>query len=212
MSVLDKQICLCLNRNWMPIGVRTVREAILAMNADSHDDAGAYVGLDIQYNLLPDGSYDFAEPSAMIPTRWAEWTQLPVREFDEELHLVKMTIRVPNVVIAVNYANMPQKSFRPSKKTIYERDKGKCQYTGRPLSFREATLDHVHPHSKGGEDSFENLVLAAPEVNHAKGNRSNKEAGLKLLKTPQAPLPIPAVALITEARHRDWRWFLAKNK
>lgn len=210
-DIMNKPITLCLNANWMPIRTANVREAILAMNSQS-GDGGAYAGLDIQYKENADGTFDFSEPLAMIPTKWEEWIQLPVRPFDEVIHSARLAIRAPTVVIAVNYAKMPNKAFRPSKKTIYERDKGVCQYTGQKLSYKEATLDHVHPKSKGGKDTFENLVLAAPKVNHGKGNKSNQEAGLKLLKKPTAPAPVPAMALITEARHADWKWFIHKAK
>ena len=212
-ALLDKPITLCLNANWMPIRTTCIRDAILAMNstgAGSLDRAA--VGLDIQYRENEDGTFDFSEPLAMIPTKWQDWIKLPIRPFDEVIRSARLEIRAPTVVIAVHFAKMPKKSFRASKRTIYDRDKGVCQYTGQKLSYKEATLDHVQPRSKGGKDTFENLVLSAPRVNHEKGNKSNKEAGLKLLRKPVAPLPVPAMALITEARHADWQWFLAKNK
>lgn len=209
-NILDQPIVLALNSAWLPIGVRSVREAILAMTACGPSADRAAVALDIQYKQNEDGSYDFKEVSAMIPTDWDDWVKLPVREHDESVNSARLNLRAPTVVIARNYHKMPQKAFRPSKKTIYERDKGTCQYTGQKLSFGQATLDHIQPKSKGGKDTFENLVLAAPEVNHAKGNKSNKEAGLKLLRQPKAPLPVPAIALITQARHIDWSWFVNK--
>lgn len=211
-SILDKPIVLCLNAGWSPIRTGSVREAILAMNSTGAGDKDrAAVGLSIEYRENPDGTFDFSEPAAMIPVPWKDWIHLPIRPYDEVIHTARLEIRAPTVVIAQHYAKMPNKTFRPSKKTIYERDKGLCQYTGVPVSYAKATLDHVHPKSKGGKDTFENLVLCAPDVNHAKGNKSNKEAGLTLRRKPVAPLPVPAAALIREARHADWQWFLAKN-
>jgi 5-methylcytosine-specific restriction endonuclease McrA len=35
-----------------------------------------------------------------------------------------------------------------------------------------ATIDHVIPKSKGGDDSMDNLVLACTACNGAKGNRT----------------------------------------
>lgn len=208
-NILDKPITLCLNANWMPIRTACIREAILAMNSvgNGSEDRAA-VGLDIQYKQNEDGSYDFSEPLSMIPTKWDDWVNLPIRPFDEFIQTTRFAVRAPTVVIAVHYNKMPNKTFRPSKRTIYERDGGKCQYTGRKLTFKEATLDHVTPRSKGGKDTFENMVLSDAKVNHEKGNKSNKEAGLKLLRQPKAPLPVPAIALIKEARHADWKWFI----
>lgn len=213
-QILEQPITLCLNADWQPIRTTCPREAILAMNStgDVKSKDRAAVALDIQYELNEDGTYDFTKMPNFAPTGWADWIKLPIRPFDEVINSARFAIRVPTVVIAVHYHKMPMKSFRASKKTIYERDKGVCQYTGQKLSYKEATLDHIHPRSKGGKDTFENLVLSAPKVNHEKGNKSNKEAGLKLLRKPVAPLPVPAIALITEARHADWQWFLAKRK
>lgn len=209
-NILDQPIVLALNSAWLPIGVRSVREAILAMTACGPSSDRAAVALDIQYKQNEDGSLDFGEVVSMIPTDWDEWCKLPVRSHDASVNSARLNLRAPTVVIAKNYHKMPRKSFRPSKKTIYERDKGICQYTGQQLSYGKSTLDHVLAKSKGGKDTFENLVLCAPEVNHAKGNKSNKEAGLKLLRKPVAPLPVPAMALITQARHIDWSWFVNK--
>ncbi len=212
MSVIDKPITLALNANWMPIGTRSVRDAIVAMNSVGEgSEKNAAVGLDIVYKQNEDGSYDFSQPLTMIPTPWEEWIKLPILPYHDVIHSAMMDVRVPTVVLAMGYHKMPNKTFRPSKKTIYERDKGICQYTGKKVSYNSGTLDHVTPKSKGGKDTFENLVLCAPEVNFKKGNKSNKEAGLKLLKQPKAPLPMPVMALITEARHADWKWFLAKT-
>lgn len=210
-KILETIQVLSLNSSWLPIGTKTVREGILAMTADSGSSSGAAVALDIQYRQNEDGSYDFSEPVAMIPTKWDEWIKLPIRPFDEVIHSARFSIRAPTVVIAVHYSQMPTKSFRPSKKTIYARDKGICQYTGEKLSYGVATLDHIKPKSKGGKDTWENLVLCSPKLNHEKGNKSNKEAGLKLLKQPKAPLPVAAMALITEARVVDWSWFVNKK-
>ncbi len=212
-NVLDKPIVLSLNASWMPIGQRSVREAILAMNATSKDGKDrAAVAVDVQYDLNEDGSWALDKPPiAMIPTPWHEWIKLPIRDYDEVINTARMVVRVPTVVIAVHYHKMPKKSFRPSKRTIYHRDGGTCQYSGRKLSYNEATLDHVQPRSKGGKDTFENLVLSAPEVNHKKGNKSNKEAGLTLARVPKALPSVPAVATITEARHNDWHWFLVNK-
>jgi 5-methylcytosine-specific restriction endonuclease McrA len=121
-----------------------------------------------------------------------------------------MSVRVPTVIIAVNFNKMPVKSFRgkPSKDAIYTRDNGICQYTGKKIDRNSATVDHILPRSKGGEDSWTNLVLCSRDINSKKGNRLNTEVGLKLIKQPSIPQPIPVSALIKEAKHKDWEHFL----
>jgi 5-methylcytosine-specific restriction endonuclease McrA len=67
-------------------------------------------------------------------------------------------IRVPTVIVAVNYARVPKKRPKLSAKNIRERDGNRCQYTGKLLHPDEGSLDHVVPRSRGGADSWENLV------------------------------------------------------
>ena len=69
-------------------------------------------------------------------------------------------------------------------------------------------LDHVVPRDRGGRDSFENLVWSKKEINSLKANRLPHEAGLRLLRKPVAPKPLPVSATFRDARHPDWRHFL----
>jgi 5-methylcytosine-specific restriction endonuclease McrA len=71
------------------------------------------------------------------------------------------------------------------------------------------TLDHVVPRSRGGPDTWENLVWAAKNVNQRKGNRLPHEAGLKLLTVPRAPKEVPVTAFIRSVPGIDeWKLFL----
>ncbi len=58
---------------------------------------------------------------------------------------------------------------------IYLRDGFKCVYCGADLhgaSKLDVTLDHVHPFSKGGENTPDNLVTACRSCNCSRGARS----------------------------------------
>ena len=75
-----------------------------------------------------------------------------------------------------------------------------------PLAIR---AQRVVPRSRGGPDTWENLVWAAKGVNQRKGNRLPHEAGLKLLSVPRAPKEVPVTALIRNAPGiDDWKLFL----
>ena len=84
-----------------------------------------------------------------------------------------------------------------------------CQYTGVLFRPDEGSLDHVLPRSRGGRDTWENLVWSSKDVNARKANRLPHEAGLKLLKTPRAPKELPASAFIRNAHNiADWHLFV----
>lgn len=118
-------------------------------------------------------------------------------------------IRVPTVIVAVNFAKVPKKRPKLCAKTIRERDGNRCQYTGKLLKPDEGSLDHVLPRSRGGADTWENLVWSSKEVNTRKGNRLPHEAGLKLLSVPRAPKELPVSALIRNAHGvAEWKLFL----
>jgi len=190
-DILTKAIVLVLNRNWQAINVRTPQEAFCMMATN------VATGLEIEGE------------DHIRPVCWEEWIQLPIREQDEAVRTVRGPIRVPTVIVAVNYTKVPKKRPKLCARTIRERDGNRCQYTGALLRPDEGSLDHVVPRSRGGPDTWENLVWAAKGVNHRKGNRLPHEAGLKLLSVPRAPKAVPVTALIRNVPGiDDWKLFL----
>jgi 5-methylcytosine-specific restriction endonuclease McrA len=195
-NILNKTIVLVLNRNWQAINIRTPQEAFCQMATN------AATGLDIE---LGDG----ARAEALRPVTWDEWITLPIRAQDNAVHTVRGQIRVPTVIVAVNFARVPKKRPKLCAKTIRERDGNRCQYTGKLLKPDEGSLDHVLPRSRGGADTWENLVWSSKDVNTRKGNRLPHEAGLTLLSVPRAPKEMPVTALIRNAHGvAEWKLFL----
>ena len=132
-----------------------------------------------------------------------------VREGDHGLRTARGAIRVPIVIVAMNFAKVTKKRPKLSANNIRERDGNRCQYTGRLLHPTEGSLDHVVPRSRGGVDTWENLVWSAKEVNQRKADRLPHEAGLKLLSVPRAPKELPVTALIRNAHGvAEWKLFL----
>src|SRR5947207_7846427 len=191
-DILNKTIVLVLNRNWQAIHVRTPQEAFCMMATN------VATALEIEFG-------DGARAEALRPVTWDEWITLPVRPKDNAVQTVRGQVRVPTVIVAVNFAKVPKKRPKLCAKTIRERDGNRCQYTGKLLKPEEGSLDHVLPRSRGGKDAWENLVWSSKEVNTKKGNRLPHEAGLKLLSVPRAPKALPASALIRNAHEiADW--------
>ncbi len=191
MSVLSKNIVLVLNRNWQAINITTPAAAFCQMATD------AATGLDI------------AAEDVMVPTRWEDWLKLPIREGDTMIGTAHGPIRVPTVVVCANFARVPLKRPKFSNRAIWARGRGRCQYTGQSLKPGEGNIDHVVPRSRGGETNWENCVLAAKRVNSRKANKTPEEAGLKLLRPPQAPRQVPVTALLRNTHGiPDWEPFL----
>ena len=190
-DILNKKIVLVLNRNWQAIYIRTPQEAFCQMATN------VATALDIE------------DDEHIRPVKWDEWIMLPVREHDAFVRTARGPIRVPTVIVALNYARVPKKRPKLCAKAIRERDGSRCQYTGKLLQPDEGSVDHVVPRSRGGKNSWENLVWSSKDVNARKGNRLPKEAGLKLLALPRAPKELPVTALIRNPHGvADWRLFV----
>ena len=78
------------------------------------------------------------------------------------------------------------------------------------MDCQEHNFCLVHlPNSRGGRDTWENLVWSAKDVNQRKADRLPHEAGLKLLAAPRAPRELPVSALIRNAHGvAEWKLFL----
>jgi 5-methylcytosine-specific restriction endonuclease McrA len=100
-------------------------------------------------------------------------------------------VRAPRVIIAIQFDKVPLKRPRLTLKHLRERDNHRCAYTGRILTQKECSMEHVVPRSKGGETRWENVVLADKAINNVRGNRTLKEAGLTLRVKPFAPKAKP---------------------
>ena|ERR1700761_3318386 len=56
------------------------------------------------------------------------------------------------------------------KRDIWRRDRG-CVFCCKRLSYRKATIDHLIPQSKGGENTLDNLVVACVDCNSEKKDK-----------------------------------------
>lgn len=74
--------------------------------------------------------------------------------------------------------------FTPSKRNIHLRDEYRCRYCNRDLSQTELTIDHIHPKSRGGGNTWKNLATACFDCNSMKGDKTPIEADMPLLPCP----------------------------
>lgn len=66
------------------------------------------------------------------------------------------------------------------KKTLYAKYNGRCAICGNPVAFKDMTVDHKTPLSKGGTNAMDNLQLACHSCNLMKTDFSVEEFTEKL--------------------------------
>ncbi|MEM9080371.1 MAG: HNH endonuclease [Verrucomicrobiota bacterium] len=193
-GVLEKSVVLVLNRNWQAVDVTTPAEAFASLAT------GTATGLDVR-------GQDW-----MLPVKWENWGRLPIRSGDFSVGTVAGPIRVPTVIVLSRFDRVPLKRPRFSLRGLWERDGGRCQYTGRALKPNEGNIDHVLPRSRGGETSWENCVLSDRLVNNRKADKTPEEAGLRLKKRPARPAQVPVTNLLKNSYQiPEWEVFLPRK-
>lgn len=90
----------------------------------------------------------------------------------------------PVIIRLLNYVRHTVSKLRVNRKRIYERDHHKCGYCG---STRNLTIDHIFPKSRGGDNSWTNLVTCCHPCNLKKADRTPDEARMQLQVKPYEP-------------------------
>ncbi|GAB3290530.1 HNH endonuclease [Pseudoclavibacter sp. RFBJ3] len=90
----------------------------------------------------------------------------------------------PRVILLTRYVRVPMARMQPvSRKGVLRRDANRCGYCD---GFAN-TIDHILPRSRGGRDSWENLVACCLRCNNVKGDKTPGEMGWRLRLTPRPP-------------------------
>jgi 5-methylcytosine-specific restriction endonuclease McrA len=198
MSEMLQDKVLVLNRKWRPIEETTVEKAL----CDIVRGAATAINTEIMQAMT-----------------WNEWTSLAIRQGDHAIRTVKGAVRIPTVICKSSYQDMPDKTPKLSKrnrrKAIGERDGKVCQYTNQ--FDPDGNIDHIDPRSKGGDNSWENMVWSSREVNALKGNLTLEEfqrkyPQYKLRRRPAKPKKVPAFMLIRPRQDKpEWNMFLMRQ-
>jgi 5-methylcytosine-specific restriction endonuclease McrA len=110
-----------------------------------------------------------------------------VEEYDEEISSPSVTFKLPSVIVLKTVVKFISRGIRPSRKNILWRDKHQCQYCGVIEAPNDMTIDHVIPRSRGGGNTWSNLVTCCKKCNQKKRDRTPEEANMNLLKKPIRP-------------------------
>jgi len=90
----------------------------------------------------------------------------------------------PVIIRLLNYVRYRVKNLKINRNRVFKRDNHQCVYCG---SKRSLTIDHVVPKSKGGNNSWANLVTCCSPCNRKKGDKTPEEANMKLQIRPYEP-------------------------
>ena len=186
-EVLSKPV-LILNRVFAPVQLTTAKRAFVLLyggSARALDEAGE--------------EYDFDL-----------WRMLPVRAADDALPIVGGALRVPRVLHLDRYDRTPRVTVRLTRRNLMFRDAHQCQYCGKQPPLRELNIDHVMPRSRGGADTWENLVTACRVCNLRKGWKTPEEANMRLARRPFRPKwsMTAQILLGTATKYEEWEPFL----
>jgi len=112
----------------------------------------------------------------------------------------------PAVILLTRYVRIPYGRRVPvSRRGVLRRDAHRCAYCGKNAS----TIDHVVPRSRGGADSWENLVACCLRCNNVKSNRTPAEMGWALRSTPRMPHGTAWLVRGIERPLPQWEEYLA---
>ncbi len=116
---------------------------------------------------------------------------------------------LPTVIRLRYYVRIPYKEIPLTRRNILERDSHTCQYCR--YRGETLTLDHVIPRSRGGGETWENMVAACVRCNVKKGSRTPKEANMPLRYQPRRPYSSLHFELIKSTKgdnNQEWKKYV----
>lgn len=121
----------------------------------------------------------------------------PIRSKHLELALPE-TIRLLRYVY-LDHVTRIHDGSRATLAGVLRRDNHRCGY----CASWARTVDHIRPRSRGGANTWDNLIAACALCNSNKADRTPEEAGMRLLWQPKAP------AHLARSQRRIWKQLAA---
>ena len=105
---------------------------------------------------------------------------------------LRTILQVHSIIATVGHTGNPgntRHDYTPplNNQTLFRRDAYLCLYCGARFPYSQLSRDHVTPFSRGGHDTWSNVVSACRRCNNAKASRSPAQAGMQLLAVPFTP-------------------------
>ena len=130
-----------------------------------------------------------------------------IAEHPETFGLVnpELQIKKPSIIRVFKYVKQDIQKVPLTRENIYKRDNYECVYCG-DSHVKTLTLDHVIPQSKGGKNSWDNLVTACKRCNSEKADLTLEEYG-KEIPEPKRPHYLMLLRQLDYIPH-EWEPFL----
>ncbi|MFY8160155.1 MAG: HNH endonuclease [Candidatus Kapaibacteriota bacterium] len=145
-------------------------------------------------------------PFKAITLLFLSKAELIIAREDKVLTSINQTFPFPSVIKLNKYRRIIFREIEVSRKNVFKRDQYTCQYCN--SNNHLLTVDHIIPKSKGGLDTWENLITACFRCNNKKGDRTPAEAKMPLLSTPVKPSYFNFFNLGIENSHFEWKKFM----
>ncbi len=124
----------------------------------------------------------------------------------QKVHSANGAYELPSVILLSRYVRVPGGRQIPvSRRGVLRRDMHRCAYCQRPAN----TIYHVQPKSRGGADSWENLVACCLRCNNKKGDKTLAEIGWSLSFTPRMPHGTSWMVRGADHAEPEWQNYLA---
>lgn len=91
-------------------------------------------------------------------------------------------------IVAINNSNNASKRVPwPTAQTLFRRDHNRCCYCGNVFTRVNLEMEHIIPASKGGKNTWENMVTSCGGCNDYKADNTPEQAGLNMYYQPYVP-------------------------
>jgi 5-methylcytosine-specific restriction endonuclease McrA len=138
---------------------------------------------------------------------------MPIEIYERKVSSPSKSFNLPAVIVLKTIVKFRFSGMACNRSNIILRDDSKCQYCAKHFPTEQLTLDHVVPKSRGGLNTWTNLVAACKKCNQKKGCKTPAEANMYPLKEPKRPkaniLKSVAENQISEL-WQDYLWTLKK--
>jgi 5-methylcytosine-specific restriction endonuclease McrA len=127
---------------------------------------------------------------------------------EQLVHSASAEFELPSVILLQRYVRVPGSRRIPvSRRGVLRRDGHRCAYCSKSAN----TIDHVQPKSRGGKDTWENLVACCLKCNNAKSDKTLAELGWVLNTIPRMPQGVAWSVRGAERIEPAWDDFLIQR-